>query len=230
MAYSRVAVIGSTALAAVVGARVVSARHKRASHRRRRSFRGHLEVWGGDAGAPLLDDAGSYGCTVRVSKGAATPTGWPNVRSLAIRVAGGDGDRPVDLLLSTAGRGRILRRAPVPRRHFDTVYSSILPFRLNGRKVRLAALPDGPLGTTLDAVDAVAGRHAARFVLAVAGGRGPWQDFGRVTFGDRLSDETDAKLAFDPLRSPARRLDPAGPAKRLRRAAYRRSQRWRGAR
>ncbi|HYN96970.1 MAG TPA: phosphodiesterase, partial [Pilimelia sp.] len=109
-----------------------------------RTFTAEVEVWGGGErhwGAGLLDIAGRHEATVRVSKGAGTPDGWPDVLGLAIRVAGAGATGPFDLLLSSTGRAPGLRHLPTPRRDFTATYGSILPYHGRRGRVWLAALP-----------------------------------------------------------------------------------------
>ena len=211
-------------VAAVTGAllvRVVRSRHRRSLHPAGRSFTGELEVWGTARaeGSDLIDRPGRHPAIVRLSKGLGTRGGLADVRGLVVRVPG---DRPFDLLLSTSGEGRFTRRLPAPRRTFDALYGSILPYRTGAdRKIYLTARPDPgtPLGRDL------AGVRSGRVTL-YAGDR----PFGRVTFDEPLAAAVDAALAFDPIRNTAPDLHPTGTIHSTRAFAYRLSQRWRGVR
>lgn len=219
------------ALAAAAGTalavRVARSRHRRFLHPDGRSFRGSLHVWGRPepVGSALLDRRGDYPVTVRVSKGAGTRPGLPDVLGLAVRVHGPG----ADLLLSTAGRGRVLRHVPVPRHGFDTWYGSILAYRTGTRrKVYLGGEPDPdgtPWGRTLESVVAAAAHDGARLILFADD-----RPFGRVTFGAALPAAADAALAFDPIRNSMPDLRPTGAIHGVRTFAYRAGQRWRGAR
>jgi len=192
-----------------------------------RSFTGELETWGArvPVGAHLLDRPARHQVVVRLSKGAGTRRGRPDVRGLAIRVHGAG--RDTDILLSTTGTGRLTRHVPVPRRGFDAYYGSITAYRAGERKVYLAAGPDPagpPLGRTLESVVAVARRHRAALLLYA----GP-DPVGRVTFGAPLPPPADAALAFDPVRNAPADLHPVGLMHGVRAFAYRASRRWRGA-
>src|SRR5690348_326505 len=111
-----------TAGVIAVGVRVVRSRTRRFLHPDGRSFTGELEIWGLPAptGATLLDRPGRHPVTLRISKGAGTAPGRPDVLGVALRIHGPVAGRRADLLFSTAGRGRWLRHVPVPRRTFDT--------------------------------------------------------------------------------------------------------------
>jgi hypothetical protein len=225
-----VGVLGALAIAV----RVAQARDRRILHPDGRSFTGSLQVWGtGEqpTGSRLLDDAARHPVTVRISKGAGTPAGLPDVLGLAVRVHGSRPGERRDLLLSTAGTTRVSRHLPVPRWGFDTFYGSILAYRTAGapdRRVYLGAVvdPDATaLGRTLDAVVAAATGPGASMLLTADG-----RPFGRLSFGAALPAVTDAALAFDPVRNTDADLHPTGMIHASRAWAYRAGQRWRGVR
>lgn len=219
-----------------MGLRVVYARKHRILHPAGRSFTAELQVWGtGDAptGSALIDRPGRYAATVRISKGGGTPAGWPDVLGLAVRVHGPGPGEKRDLLLSTAGTGRVSRHLPAVRRSFATRYGSILAYRTGtSAKFQLAAEPDPdgvPLGRTLASVVGAAGRDGAPFLLSVDDGT-TLRPFGRVTLHEMLSRAADADLAFDPVRNTTADLHPTGLIHASRASAYRLGQRWRRAR
>lgn len=243
-----------TVAAVALGVRAARSRHRRSLHPAGRSFTGELEVWGtpAPAGADLIDLPGRHRVTVRLSKGAGTRGSLPDVLGVAIRVhdpvrehdsvrqhdadrehgAGREHDASGpgrDILLSTSGRGRLTRHLPVPRRSFDTVYGSITAYRnRDGADVYLSAGPDrngAALGRTLDSVSAAAESDRDAGLLLYAGGARP---FGRVRLGPELPAQTDAGLAFDPVRNAPADLRPTGLLNASRAVAYRASQWWRG--
>lgn len=226
-----IALLGAGGASALV-IRLARARHRRSLHPDGRSFTGELRVDGLDVpiGSGAIDRPGRYPVTVRLSKGIGTRPGRADIRGVAIRVDGmGDG---LDLLLSSAGSGRLTSHLPAPRRSFDTRYGSITAYRTgSGRKVHLAAGPDPdgePLGRTLESVVAAAGTHRAGLLLYVEHD-GMSEVFGRLRFGPVLSPAADAALAFDAVRRSSADLHPSGTVHGLRAFAYRLSQRWRGA-
>lgn len=229
--------VGATS-ALAVGALIARGRRRRPLHPAGRSFTGELEVWGlpaGGCGIDLVDTPARHPVTVRLSKGAGTPGGWPDVRGLAVRVPGQRPGQQVDLLLSTTGRGRWSRHLPVPRWHFDTWYGSVTSYRTGpgpGGKVYLAAVPDSPgtaLGPDLRSV-ATAAATGARMLLVVADPVRGFQPFARLTFGRPLPAGVDAALAFDPIRNSLPGLHPAGLIHASRGIAYPLAQWWRGLR
>jgi NAD(P)-dependent dehydrogenase (short-subunit alcohol dehydrogenase family) len=224
------AVAAGGATAVVI--RLARSRHRRSLHPDGRSFTGELQVAGLEVsvGSDLIDRPGRHPITIRLSKGIGTRPGRRDIRGVAIRVhSPGNG---LDLLLSSAGSGRLTAHLPAPRSSFDTRYGTITAYRTgSGRKVRLAAGPDPhrePLGRTLESVAAAAATHRAG-LLMYAEHDGTSHAFGRVVFGSICSPAADAELAFDPVRRSSADLHPSGAVHGLRAFAYRLSQRWRGA-
>ena len=219
-------VVVAALVATALGVRVIRSRHRRFLHPDGRSFTGELDVHGtGEpTGSGLIDRPARHPVTVRISRGAGTRPGRADILGLAVRVHG----TGLDLLYSTAGRGRFTRHLPVPRRSFDTWYGSIMAYRTgDGRKVYLSALPDPaghPLGRTLESVEAAADRDGARLLLMADD-----RTFGAVRFGEPLPSRTDAALAFDAVHNSTADLHPTGTIHGLRGLTYRLSQRWRGA-
>jgi hypothetical protein len=215
------------AAAVGLGVRIARSRRRRSLHPAGRSFTGDLEIWGADPpiGSALADRPGRFPVTVRVSKGIGTRGSRADVLGLAIRIPAPGGD--ADILLSTAGRGRLTRHVPVLRRTFDTWYGTITGYRTGERrKVYLGAGPDPagkPLGRTLAALSADAG------LLLYAGSGTTTRPYGRLSLGAALPPSVDAALAFDPVRNAPADLHPTGLVHASRAVAYRLSQRWRGA-
>lgn len=209
-----------------LGSRLAHWRGGRLLHPRGRSFTGEVELWGPFV-ETVLGAPGRRAVLVRLSRGTPTPEGWPDLLGLGVRISGPPG--PFDLLVSSSGRLPVLRHLPLPRRDFAGPYSGILSYRLGGRRVYLAALPEHPLGRTLDTVVAVAARGEGRFLLAVASVFGRWQPFGRIIFGDPLPVAVDAALAFNPFEHHPPALRMVGLIKRIRVGVYAASQRYRGA-
>ena len=209
----RVTTIAGAVVLGALGVRVVRSRHQRFLHPDGRTFAGEM----------ITADGERYSATVRLSKGVGTGPGRPDVLGLAVRVHRRD---PADLLLSTAGTGRVTRHLPTLRLSFDTTYGSILPYRTtSGHKVYLLAEPDPdspPLGNSLESVTDAAAAGASIRLSALGG-----QPVGQVFFGSLLPPDVDATLAFDPIRNAPPELHPSGAIHGSRALAYRLSQRWR---
>ena len=181
-----------------------------------------LERTGGPAGwnVPWLAGSGDEAALVRLSRGAGLPTPLPDLLGLAVRLPGPDG--PVDLLLSTTGRGRLTRWVPVPRRDAAAVYCSIMGYRTPAGPVFLAALPEpeaAPVTAEPGPVAAAARSGRLAFTLAAARGAGDWQPFARLRLLAPVP-EVDPDLRFDAVRHPPPGLVPDGPMARFRAPAY----------
>ncbi|HEX2075440.1 MAG TPA: phosphodiesterase [Geodermatophilus sp.] len=211
------------AVAAPLGA-LARRRRGKPMHPRGAVFDAVLERSGGpDWGVPWLAERASQRALARLSRGAGLPAPLPDLLGLAVHVP--DPDRPVDLLLSSTGRGRLTRLVPVPRRSAATVYSSIMGYRSDAGTLRLAALPERVPGRrtgTPSDPEPLAGAVAAdglSFTLLVARGLGPWQPFGRLRLTGPVTG-LDPDLRFDAVRNPPPGLVADGPMARFRAPAY----------
>jgi hypothetical protein len=188
-------------------------------HPRGAVFGGVLERHGSrpERGVPWLDAEATDRVVVRLSRGAGLPAPWPDLLGLAIRLPGPE---PVDLLLTTTGRGMLTRLIPVPRRDSAAVYSSIMAYRSDAGPLRIAALPqqDGVPSDPGPLAGAVL-RENVRFTLAVARGLGPWLPFARLTVVDP-AEPLDPDVRFDAVVHPPPGLVADGPMARFRAPAY----------
>jgi hypothetical protein len=152
---------------------------------------------------------------VRLSKGAGTPLGWPDVLGLAVRVHD-DRAGDADLLLSSTAGLPLLRHLPVPAFTFGgTHFGSLLALRAGpaeaSRRVYLDAVGDGEPGTF-------------RLHLSAAEPSGPFRTFAVLHLGSALPSSDDRRIAFDPTVGRRVDLGVAGAVQRLRGAVYRASQ------
>jgi hypothetical protein len=148
----------------------------------------------------------------RLSKGAGTPGGLPDVLGVAFRLPG-----PWDVLLSTS----LTRVLPRPARTWSSVrYGCLTPFRWRDRLVWLAAVPDRCRTGSAALADLPA---ELGFTLELGG---PWRPVGRLVV--RPLDVDRDMPALDPVRNrpPGVDLAPAVLA-RARERAYRGSRRGR---
>jgi hypothetical protein len=185
-------------------------------------------------GAPWLDATGEHEATVRLSRSAGLPAPLPDVLGLALRVRV-DG-RDADLLLSTAGRGRVGRFFLRPRLSPGRgAYTTLLPYRSPRGPVLIAAEPEQPRRLPPDPAG-LADRLAAepmRFTLSCAAPRGPWRQFGTLEIGGaslRPSDRAgvDAPVSFDPVLNPLPGLVMYDAVGRVRATTYASARRARG--
>jgi hypothetical protein len=171
---------------------------------------------------PWLAAAGSEPAVVRLSRGAGLPAALPDLLGVAVRLRS-DGE-PVDLLLTTTGRGPLTRLLPAPRRDAAAFHSSIMGYRSADGAVRFAAVGED-VGAPSDpdrqarAVD----RSGLRYTLLVARGLGPWRRFGRLALTAPVP-ERDPDVRFDAVQHPPPGLVPDGPMARFRAPAYARAR------
>jgi hypothetical protein len=131
-------------------------------------LRGALVVAEDEAGAQVLPQ-GRTEAMARLSLGAGLPRGWPDVVGLAMRWhAGGEAQ---DLLLSSAGPGRLARFLPLPRRRLMGWFSTVMPLRTASGPALLALRYDR---------DATALTGTVTLEMLVASPRGPWRRFGAL--------------------------------------------------
>ncbi|MDT0274732.1 phosphodiesterase [Blastococcus goldschmidtiae] len=220
---------GAGRVVAVPLAALARWRNGRPMHPRGAVFSAVLDRHGGDRpwGVAFLDATSCDDVVVRLSRGAGLPAPLPDLLGLAVRVDGGSGE-PVDLLLSTTGRGALTRVVPALRRDTASVYGSIMAYRSAAGPIRLAALPTtqgipsepGPLAESVR-------RRSLVFELAAARGLEPWRPFARLTIHDAVRP-LDPDLRFDAVRRPPPGLSPDGPLARFRQPAYAAAQEARG--
>jgi hypothetical protein len=212
---------GAGRLVAVPLAALARWRNGKPMHPRGAVFDAVLERHGGSRpwGVPFLDATGRQDVVVRVSRGAGLPAPLPDLLGLAVRLGGDDG-APVDLLLSSTGRGRLTRVVPALRRDTASAYCSIMAYRSVAGPLRIAALPttDG-VPSDPEPLAAAVRRAPLVFVLAAARGMQPWQPFARLALGDPVRT-LDPDLRFDAVRHPPPGLVPDGPMARFRAPAY----------
>ena len=200
-------------------AALARARSARALHPDGHAHRAVLEVPGGaGTGVALFDEQATHAAVARLSRATGVPPPLPDALGLAVRVPDLHGPgRHQDILVTTSADVPGLHHLPLPapRGPFGQAYSSLLPHRMNGRRVLLGALPDPDEGTFRLAICHVGGRFAPVATLRL---------------GDRLPDDAAERLRFNPWNTGGGLAPGGGPVQRSRAAAYRGSQRARAAR
>ncbi|MFP5370402.1 MAG: phosphodiesterase, partial [Actinomycetes bacterium] len=174
-------------------------------------------------GVPWLDAVATDAAVVRLSRGAGLPARLPDVLGLAIRLPTGPAG-PVDLLLSSTGRGRMTRLVPVLRRDAAAFYSSVMGYRSDAGILRIAALPEtADVPSEPESMATAVTRRGLVFRLAAARGAEPWRPFGRLVLRE-ATDPLDPGLRFDAVLNPPPGLVPDGPMARFRAPAYARAR------
>ncbi|MFD5266339.1 phosphodiesterase [Streptomyces sp. NPDC058335] len=180
--------------------------------------------------APRLDAPRRYAATARLSRAAGLPRRLPDGLGLAVRLeqAAGPG-RPLDLLLTSSGRGRITCR--LPRLRADALggpYSSLLSYRVGGHPCVLAAFPrrSGRAPVHGDPVSLRAALAAGPLVFDLCAGTadGAWRAFAVLTVRSPLPLGQEESADFDIYRHSAEGFSPGRTLAATRRAAYRGSR------
>lgn len=154
---------------------LAKARHDRALHPRGVQLTGELS---GSAPFPA-----SATVSVRLSKGAGTGPGKPDVLGIALRVPTESGDW--DLLLSSTGTGQRTRLLPKFVRHWrDARLGTLAPYRHRGELVWFMAVPDD-------------GEQPRRFTIHASGKDANWRQVAEVTLHPELREP--APPAYDPV-------------------------------
>ncbi|HEX2095798.1 MAG TPA: hypothetical protein VHF50_00320 [Solirubrobacterales bacterium] len=179
---------------------------------------------GSRTGAAALDTPSEP--VVRLSRSLGLPEPLPDPCGLAFRIpdAYGAGQHQ-DVLLVSSAQPPLARHAILPSRGFlDRPYSSLLPYRLNGDLVLLAARgvggdDKGPLLADLREREV----GGLEFELCTAGLRGGWRPAAKLTLGERLPPTDTERLGLDPTNTGGG-LELAWWLNRLRGPSYRASQ------
>lgn len=181
-------------------------------------------------GVPWMDSPARYSAKVRLSRAAGLPRRLPDALGLAVRVEQADDTgRPLDLLLTSSGAGRITRHLPLPRTDaLGGPYSSLLPYRIAGRGSTLAAFPrrspQAPVpGDPRRLTDALAAGPLVFDLCAEAPHRS-WRPFAVLTVRAVIPVPPGETLDFDIYRHSADGLAPGHALAATRRAAYRGSR------
>ena len=165
---------------------LAKARHARALHPR------GIQMTGEFSGtAPFPTEAT---VTVRLSKGAGTGEGKPDVLGIALRVPTETGDW--DLLLSSTGTGQRTRLLPKFVRHWrGATLGTLAPYRYRGELLWFMAVPDDAEPPT-------------RFTIHASGKDAEWRQVADLTLHPQNGVSTP--VAFDPVlnRPPEMELAP----------------------
>jgi hypothetical protein len=149
---------------------------------------------------------GRYDAVVRLTKGLGLTDAHADVLGLAIRWWPTGEERPCDLLLSTAGTGRLTRWIPRPAQDWGSrQYTTLAPYERDGRRFWLRAAATQKVGHA--SVHGLS-RHAPEsFTLSTAGETGGWLTAGKLTL---VAPGGDTGERFDPVlnRPPGWSLKP----------------------
>ncbi|BCI80065.1 hypothetical protein MTY66_16900 [Mycolicibacterium sp. TY66] len=214
---------------------VAAARHRRVFHPGGVLARGSIErVAARDVGLPIES---ASDVLVRLSKGIGTPGALPDVIGLAFRLPAGDSETaaaapPWDVLLASAGRGRLSRFGvrPVVRWPGQPM-SSVMPLRYQGTnwwlRAQILSHVDGA-GVSLDSIRSALHDGPMTVAIDQAPGFASFRPLARLTIKDVVPHDEIADTDFDPVlhTAPGMQLAPHWLSN-LRMQAYRRSRKGR---
>jgi hypothetical protein len=166
---------------------------------------------------------------VRLSKGIGTPGAVPDVIGLAFRLPPGGSSAPWDVLLASAGSGRLSRVGirPVVRWPGQPM-SSVMPLRYQGTnwwlRAQILSAVDGA-GVSLDSIRSSLHEGPLTVAIDQAPGLAPFRPLARLTIKDVVPQDELADVDFDPVlhTAPGVQLVPHWLSN-LRMQAYRRSR------
>lgn len=173
------------------------------------------------SGIHWADSPGRDQVAARFSRSIGTPSGWPDILGLALRIGTEAG--PADLLLAStplAWPGRFLLTAH--RNANSSAFTSLMPFKGVNGPVLLAARPEAP-GRRLPATPAAFRRalDAGTWTLGLYHARpaGHWIRFGTLDLA-LVPGEADTTTRFDPVLRPPPGAEAYNWTIRLREPSY----------
>ncbi|MFR9750877.1 phosphodiesterase [Nocardia sp. 004] len=148
-----------------------------------------------------LFGSGDRAVIARLSKGAGTPGGLPDVLGLAFRVLDRE-DNPWDFALATTGRGPLGRLVITPARGWASArYGCLLPYRIDSSApiwFFAEPDPDQPLSASLEAMATHLGEDLVSFTLTASRIGAPPQRLAELTLRHAESAEYRTDY-FDPM-------------------------------
>lgn len=175
------------------------------------------------AACPFFADRRERAALVRLSRGGGLPERLPDVRGCALRVVDAHGPgRHQDVLLASSLPQALGRHLLLPGHDFGgAFYSSLLPYRIGGRRLLFGAVLTGPAGRSLDEVEESVAGGGVHIRMLAAAPLGTWMEVARATL-DRRAPEAD-DLRLNPWVTGGG-IEPIGALMSLRDPAYRASQ------
>jgi hypothetical protein len=222
-----------SAVAAGVFASLAKVRRARGVHPHGIGFDGVLTLQPGP-GLDLVPGLGaprSVPAVLRLSRSFGLPHPLPDLLGVAVKLPDMHGPgHDQDFLFVSALDGDLSKYVPRPAPRYSwPAYSSLIPYRSDGRLVLPGALGASPEAATGE--DEMTGAlHAAdrghlRFTLAVAPALGRFAPVGQIRATHRLAQSEVQALRFNPFHTAQSLVPAGGPLNAMRRAAYPASQR-----
>lgn len=173
------------------------------------------------SGIRWVDSPGRDRVAGRFSRSIGTPSGWPDILGLALRIETETG--PADVLLAStpmAWPGRFLLTAH--RKAGSSAYTSVMPYKGAGGPVLLAARSGAagpPLPATPDAFRQALDNRAWVLELYHAKPAGRWTRFGTLAL-TLAPGPGDTAVRFDPVLHPLPGAEAYNWARQLREPSY----------
>jgi hypothetical protein len=222
-----------SAVAASVFTTLAKLRRARGVHPHGIGFDGVLTLHAGP-GLDLMPGLGSpraVPAVLRLSRSFGLRRPLPDLLGVAVKLPDLHGPgHDQDFLLVSSLDGRLSKYIPTPAPRYSwRAYSSLLPYRSDGRMVLPGALGASPAAAhgqdeMTGAMDA-AQRGELRFALAVAPALGRFAPLGELTAQHPLAQSAVQALRFNPFHTAESIVPAGGPLNGMRRAAYAASQR-----
>jgi hypothetical protein len=198
-------------------------RRARAFHPRGLMLAGELTT---DKESRLPLNAGVRPVIARISKGAGTPGGVPDIVGLAVRIPTENGlSQSWDLALSSSGSGALSRMVPIPARRWGSArYGSIVPYRYGGRQMWLLTVPEDNEPSepvSLERLERWVNDRSLRFIVYTELWGDGWREAARLMLHTVLASAEADRVAFDPMTNqpPELRMSPRWLS-RMRERAY----------
>lgn len=189
-----------------------------------------LVLSGRGAAARPLGGQDSRPAVVRVSKSVGTPGGLPDLLGIALRVPLYGGTL-LDMLFASVGRHRATGLLLAPSRGWcRRRYTTVLPYRVDGRVLLLGLDPEEPGradSARPDAVREAVGHAPLAFAVTEGPLVGPRRTIGRLVL--ESARPVDGGISFDPVLNAHPDLRPVELLTGLREWAYTGSRRGRRA-
>jgi hypothetical protein len=210
--------------------RVARWRSGRALHTAGIVLDGRLVLDADSATGSALGGPAERPAVVRLSKSVSLPGGWGDLLGVGLRVPTDDG--VLDVLFGSVGRHDLDHMLLLPSSGWwSRPYSTILPYRIDGRPLVLGLTPPALTGDADPATVARAVAEHGPLALTVTEqppGRRR-RRVGTLTLDTARGDDDDATFSFDPILNHPTGVRPVRPLSRLRELAYTGSRRGRRA-
>jgi hypothetical protein len=165
----------------------------------------------------LFQKSQHYQVIIRLSRGVGFPEPLPDILGFAMRIVDAYGpELHQDILMVTCGRGIFSKYGMFFRfNFFSSFFSTILSYKIGQRKYLFGIIPSG--------------KDSSIFTFGISSPLGHWSSIGKIELGEVASEHIVKELRYNPWNTGSD-MQPFGFLQRLRKNAYRASQRGRAKR